>query len=101
MGFGGQMHDPIRLKIGEGRPHGGCIADVGLKELVVRISLKIRQGSRVASVGEFVDVEDLVALGDKEMNKVGADESGPAGDEDFHVYSNRTMIRVGPQKKAK
>jgi hypothetical protein len=93
------MHDPIGLEIGEGRPHGGCIADVGLKELVIRIALKICQGSWVSSVGELVDVEDLVALCDKEMDKIGADESGPAGDEDFHVYSNRAMIRVGPQKK--
>jgi hypothetical protein len=51
---------------------------------VVRIALKIRQGSWVSSVGEFVDVEDLMALGDKEMDKIGADESGPAGDENFH-----------------
>jgi hypothetical protein len=93
------MHDPIGPEISEGLSHGGRIADVRLKELVIRIALKIRQGSWVARVGELVDVEDLVAFGDKKMDKIGADESGPAGDEDFHVYANRAMIRVGPQKK--
>jgi hypothetical protein len=77
MGLRGQMHDPIGLEIGEGRPHGGRVADVGLKELVIRIALQIRQGSWVSGISELVDVEDLMAFGDKKMNKVGADESGP------------------------
>ena len=56
MGLGGEMHDPFRPEIGERLAHGVGVADVGLKELVVRIALKIRQGSRVARIGELVDV---------------------------------------------
>ena len=92
MGLGGQVHDPIGPEIGESLAHGSCVADVGLKELVVRISLEIRQRARVSGVGELVDVEDLVTLGDKEVDKIGADESGPAGGKDFHAWVNELLL---------
>jgi hypothetical protein len=60
--------------------------------LVIRIALKIRQRAWVSSVGEFVDVEDLMALGDKEADEIGADEAGPASDENFHGWVNEGLL---------
>ena len=92
MGLRGQMHDPIGLEISKGRPHGGCVADVGLKELVVRIALEIRQRAGITRVGELVDVEDLMTLGDEEVDEIGADKAGSSSDEDFHAWVNKALL---------
>jgi hypothetical protein len=33
-----------------------------------------------------------VTLGDKEVDKIGADESGPAGDENFHAWVDEALL---------
>jgi hypothetical protein len=33
-----------------------------------------------------------MALGDKEMDKIGADEAGPAGDENFHAWLDEALL---------
>jgi hypothetical protein len=33
-----------------------------------------------------------MALGNKEMDKIGADESGPAGDKNFHAWVNEALM---------
>lgn len=40
---------------------------------------------RIARVGELVDIQDLMALRNEEMNEIGADKAGSACDKDFHV----------------
>ena len=86
MRLGSKVHDPIGPEIGESLAHGLRIADVGLKQLVVRIALEISQRAGVARVGELVDVENLMPLRDKKMDEIGADEAGPASDENFHGW---------------
>jgi hypothetical protein len=84
VGFGGEMHHGVRLEIREGGAHGGGVADVGLEEGVKWVVCEIGEGGEVAGVGEFVDVEDLVAAADEEMDEIGTDEAGATGDEDAH-----------------
>ena len=84
MGLGGEMHDPLRTEVGKSLAHGIGIADVRLKKCVIRISFKILQRTRIACVGELVDVEDLMSFGHEEMYEIGADEACSSGDEDFH-----------------
>ena len=84
MGLGGQMHDPIRMKICEGGTHGVGITDVRLEQAMGRMAIEIGERARVAGIGELVDVENLVASGDKQSDEIGADETGTACDENAH-----------------
>ena len=59
------MHDSVRLEIGEGITHGSGIADIGLEETVARVIFYAGEGSEVSGVGEFIDVQDIVAAGDE------------------------------------
>ena len=52
---------------------------------MVRIAFKVRQRTRITRVGELVDVEHLVTPRDEKADEIGADETGPACDEDFHA----------------
>ena len=42
---------------------------------------------RIVVIVEAVEDASLMALGEEAFDGVGADESGAAGDEDFHAWS--------------
>ena len=72
-----------------------------LHEHVARGRLRARPGSRVAGVGELVEVDDrLVARGEPVEDEIGADEAGAAGDQD-HVRrpggSGRSVQRLNAE----
>lgn len=84
VGFCCKMHDPVRVEVGESFAHGSSVADVRVKESVIWMVHEIRERTRITRVGEFVDVENSMALGYKKMDKIGADETGSACDENFY-----------------
>ena len=83
MRLGGEVHDGIWLKVGESGSHGLRLTDVGFKELVVRVVHNLIERGEVASIGQLVGIEDLMASGDEKSDEIGADESGSACDENF------------------
>ena len=58
--LGGEVHDPVGLKIGEETGEGGGVADVGLGKTVAGVAGEIGEGVRVACVGERVEVQHFV-----------------------------------------
>ena len=57
--FRRQMHDSVRPKIGKRMRQCGAIADVGFQKAIVRSIVNGCQRSRIAGVGQLVDVENL------------------------------------------
>jgi hypothetical protein len=72
------------LELGEGCLHCGGIADIGFQKPVVWAAVEVSEGSGIPCIGEFVDVEHLVAALDEQADEVGSDEAGTAGDKKFH-----------------
>ena len=62
-----------------------AITDIAADENVSRVIMEAREVLEVASVGEFVEVDDWSAdIGDPVENEVATDEPGAAGDKDGH-----------------
>ena len=90
VGFCGQMHDGVGFVAVDRGLNGERIADVGLREGVVR---RERHGGHVVQtgrVGQRVEVNNLVPAFDGKAHDGRSNKSGPAGDEKFHdaVHSN-------------
>ena len=60
--LGGQVHNPVGPEVGSGAFHRLAIANVGMKEAVVRLVFDGRKRSEVAGIGQRIDVEHLTAL---------------------------------------
>jgi hypothetical protein len=88
MTLGCEMDDAVHVLILNELEHVLEVADVHADKLVVRLVFNVLQVGKVASVGEFVEVDDLI-LGifiDEQTDYVRADEAGAAGDDDaMHV----------------
>ncbi len=78
MRLGGEVDDRVAARSGARDRLG--IGDVGLDEPAVT-ALEI---GGVPGVGELVEDDDLVAAREQALDEVGADEAGPAGDENLH-----------------
>ncbi len=85
VGFGGQMHDGVRLEVQQRLADPLTIGDVGLEELITRVVFHGCQRLQVAGIGQFVQVEHAVLGIENEMaDQCGADESGSASYENAH-----------------
>ena len=84
MAFSGQVDDAIHVFALHQLVDALKIADVHLDKLVIRLVLNILQIGKIASVGQLVEVDDLILgiLVDKQANHMVSDESGTAGDDD-------------------
>jgi len=86
--FGGQVHDGVRLVLGQYAVYFGAVADVYLFETVALVIAHFRQAFEVASVGEFVEVDHFIlGIGDDVADDGGAYEASTAGDYEFHIFS--------------
>jgi hypothetical protein len=75
MALGGKVDDRARPVLGQQTRHQRRITDVALHEHMARVALQTRQGFQVASVGEFVEVDDGLIRGLEPVQyKVAADD---------------------------
>ena len=87
MAFGGEVEHSAGLVLGQQAVDQFGITDVALHKDMPRIALQAGQGFQIARVGEFVKVDDgLLTGGQPVQHKVGADESGCAGDKKGHGW---------------
>jgi len=85
MGFGGQVHDGIRLEFQQRFTDTFAIGDIGLKELIAVAAVDFGQRLEIAGVGQLVQIEDAVpGVLDQMADQSRADESGSAGYENAH-----------------
>ena len=80
-----------RAVLGEDRRHRRTIADVGADEDVIGIGENGRQIVEIARIGQLVDGDHALAIGDKRANQRRADKPGAAGHHHGHgPYSNKS-----------
>ena len=86
MGFGGEVHHHIGVLFFEKMVHGGPVTDVALYKAEPGAAGDGHQVGQVRGVGELVQAENPeVPVGFHHVeNKVGADKSGAAGNENGH-----------------
>ena len=84
MRLGGQVHDPIGLVFFERTLDSRRVDDVDLIKRVAIAGLDVFQRIQIASVSQFVDVDDLViGFFDQQTNQVRANEPCSTSDNDF------------------
>ncbi len=89
--FRGEVIDGARMMIGEDRAHRRAVADIRLDEDMPAALGNRRKIVEIAGIGELVDGDDALAVGDEGADHGRADEAGAAGDEDGHErYSKRS-----------
>ncbi len=89
MRFGREMHDPLDAMLAKERRHQRLVADGTLHENVPRIGGELAQVVAIARIGQRVEIDHeldgfCMIRGQQVMDKIGADEPGPARDENFH-----------------
>ena len=86
MGFGGKVYHHVRVLFLEEAVHRLPVADVALHEAEIGAVHHRGEVGQVCGVGEFVQAQDPeVLVGFHEVeNKVGADKSGTASNENGH-----------------
>ena len=85
--LGGKVDDIIGVILGDQVGDQGLVADVALHEDVAGVALDVLQVLQVAGVGQLVQIDeaDVLVLLQHVMHKVGADETGTAGNKiGFH-----------------
>ncbi|MNE67255.1 hypothetical protein D3C80_1628530 [compost metagenome] len=81
MRLGCQVHDRVRLELGQGPTDRYAVADIGLQELVTRVVRNAGQRLEVAGVGQLVEVEHLVpGVVEQVANQRRADKARTASD---------------------
>lgn len=87
------MHDGVWLEFQQRFGYALAIGDVGLQELTTIAALHLCQRLQIAGIGQLVQVEDAVrGVVDEVTDQCRADESGSAGDGNYHrnfLYSQR------------
>jgi hypothetical protein len=78
------MHHSVNLVVSQQLCHESGVTDIALDKAVARIPLKRGQVFQIAGVGKAIKVENRAVriVGHERMNKIGADKTGPAGNED-------------------
>lgn len=75
----------------QNRSHRHAIADIGADEDVIGAGEDGRQIVQIAGIGELVDSDHALAIGDKRANQRRADKPGAPGHHNRHApYSNRS-----------
>ena len=70
------------------------IADIALHEAVALVAIDARQVLQISRVGQLIQVDDAqVCLADRHTDKGGADETRPAGHQNFHGISFPSELR--------
>lgn len=91
MGLSREMYDSVNFLILHKLVEGLKVADIHLDELVVRSILDVLEIRKVASIGQLVEIYDLILriFVDKESYNMAADETSAAGDYDVssHIYN--------------
>ena len=85
MGFGGQVHDGVRLKLRQRGANRRLIDYIGLQELVARVIRDAGQGLQVTGVGQLVEVEHLVlGVVEQMADQCRANKARATGDQNTH-----------------
>ena len=74
--------------LAEQRRHRGAIADVGANKYVVGFVADRRQIVEISGIGQLVDGDDALAVGDQRAHQGRADKAGAAGDDHRHALSS-------------
>ena len=94
MGFRGEMHDDIRLKIREDPVHCRLVADVRFLETAAGIAGNAFKGFQISGICQFVDDADLIP---GHMNNMPYDsrtyESGSASYDNF-ISQRDTLCNI-------
>ena len=94
MGFRGEMHDDIRLKIREDPVHCRLVADVRFLETATGIAGNAFKGFQISGICQFVDDADLIP---GHMNNMPYDsrtyESGSASYDNF-ISQRDTLCNI-------
>ncbi len=86
MRLGGKMHHRPRAMLGQQGVHPRPVADVAAHEDMARIALKRGKIIQVAGIGQIVQIDHrLASFPQPVKNKVGADKTGTASDEDHDL----------------
>ena len=99
MALGCQVDDAVHVFVLHQLIEGIKVADVHLDETIVGTVLNIFEVGKVARVGQFVEVDNLVfgVLVDKQADNVATDKSGTASDDngsfEFHSRKGFCWIR--------
>lgn len=85
MTLGGEIHYGVRPVTCKKRRNKFAVSDITPDKDVLLVALKRRQRLQIASVCQFVQVDDSVSGGDGLEDEIGANESGAARDKKcFH-----------------
>ena len=103
MGFGGEVEDGVGPMGGEKVGEKGGVLNVALLEVVAGVGGGFGEVFRASGVGEEVEIDNFGGAFSLEfgggveevVDEVGADEAGPAGDEDGHEVSFRFWFLKG------
>ncbi len=88
MTLGGQMHHRIRLVQGKHPIQLGAIADIDLLKRMTLACRYIGQGFQIASIGEFIEVDNgILGITDDMAHDSRADKTSATGSENFHRYA--------------
>jgi len=103
VGLGREVDDGVRLS--SQLPHQRLVGDVSLDEAVAvargRVVREAAEVGGVTGIGELVDHDEVVIGGSEApMREVGADEAGPAGDQDPHAFPPPPALCVTPPVSA-
>src|SRR5579859_7765297 len=96
MALSGKMHNRVRLMFSEDLANRDVVADISLLEGVVRACGDAFHILEVGGVGEFVQVDRLVPVGNGAADHGRSDEAGPTGDQDLHAVFLRLATREAP-----
>ena len=88
MALGSEMIDGVRSVLGEDTGHGGSITDIRVDKNVVG-GENGRQIVEVAGIGEFVDGDHPLAIGDQCPHQGRADKPGAAGYDHGHGWYSK------------
>ena len=83
--LGSQVHDRVGAVAGEDVRHPWRVADVGLLEDVEGRAGGLGHILQIGRIGQDVEVHHLVSLGDSLAHHGRPDETGAAGDQNFHA----------------
>ena len=91
VGLGGEIDDGVDLVLGEEAGDEGGVTNVAMGENVARVGREVGEVGGVARVGEGVEVDqpcERRAIFEEALtDEIAADESGAAGDQNFHAES--------------
>ena len=88
MAFGGKVHDRIDPFLGQQCRDRVLVGDVGLDEAVIGGVGNRRERGEIARIGQAVEIDDMVALGDQSPHHGAADKARTAGHEDMALGQN-------------